>query len=252
MDPESLVLLFAAGLIGGALSAVAGGSSFFTFPALMLSGLTPLVANATNFVGLVPSNITALQAYRIELRKVWPTLTRHFASASLGAGTGSVLLLWIGGDAFRTLVPWLMLVATTLFAAGPWAARRLAAFSPHKNHQSGWLAMVMLFLCSVYGGFFGAGLGVIILASLSVIGYDDIHEANTIKNILISISSIVSVSIYIISGNVSWPHALVLVVGTAIGGYFGGNFARRTPRHVLRFAIIVFGAFLTAFYFWSD
>ena len=195
MDTTIAFLIFGAGLVGGAMSAIAGGASFITFPALLFAGIPPLIANATNFVGLMPGNVAALAADHSELRRLLSGLRAPVITACLGAGVGSLLLLAGGSDLFQTLVPWLMLIATILFAAGPYVRRSLANTHPAGLHSGSPIALAILFVIAAYGGYFGAGLGVILLAALTVFGYDDIHESIIVKNLLISLLSITSVTI---------------------------------------------------------
>ena len=250
-DPFITGLLFLAGVLGGTLSAVAGGSSFFTFPALIYVGLPPLIANATNFVGLMPGNATALPAYWPEIKRLAPQLLLPITITTIGGAVGSILLLAGGGAIFEALVPWLMAFATLMFAVSP----NIRTWTNQQRETplsvSSLSALIIILVMSIYGGYFGAGIGVITLAALSLVGYDDIHEANAVKNLLITLMSLISTGIYIASGTVSWSHGLPLFIGTMIGGYLGGKLARRTPKHILRSGVICFGVFLTAYYFWK-
>ncbi|MFT4716212.1 MAG: putative membrane protein YfcA [Paracoccaceae bacterium] len=247
MDFLTMLLLFVAALIGGGMSAVAGGASFFTFPALLFAGLSPLEANATNFVAMTPGNITALPAFRVELRALGRALIVPSIIGGLGAIVGAVLLLALGGGFFANAVPYLMGTATALFAFAPvlrrLMERRKSSFAKRE------FGLCLLFIAAVYGGYFGAGLGQIMLAVLILIGYSDLHIANAAKNAINSVISLVAVVIYGLTGAVAWPAAIVMVVGASIGGYFGGYFSRRIPQNVLRWAVISFGVILTVFYF---
>lgn len=248
MEFLDALLLFVAAMLGGGLSAVAGGATFFTFPALLFVGLPPLAANATNFVALVPSNIAALPAYGAELRAIGPGLFGLMAVAGLGGFAGAILLLAMGGGVFATLVPYLLGVATVLFAAAPYLRRWFR--SPHDPAKRNVpLAMMLLFGYSVYGGYFGAGLGQIMLAALMLYGVEDFHLANALKNGVISAISLVAVCVYGLSGAVAWPEAIVMMTGAAIGGFFGGRMSKHVPQRVLRYGVIGFGLFLTIFYF---
>ena len=250
-DPLITIVLFCAGILGGVLSAVAGGASFITFPALIYAGLPPMIANATNFVGLVPGNVAALPAYWVEIRRLAPLLLWPITITVLGGAAGSILLLSTGGSTFETLIPWLMAFATLMFAIGPnirvWVNRRRTTALSIRSHS----ALIIILVMSIYGGYFGAGLGVICLAALSLVGYDDIHEANAVKNLLIALMSLIASGIYIASGTISWTHVLPLFLGTMIGGYWGGKIARRTSKRVLRAGITCFGVVLTSYYFWK-
>ncbi|MBE1284801.1 MAG: TSUP family transporter [Rhodobacteraceae bacterium] len=242
----SALWLFVAGCLAGGLNAVAGGATFFTFPALIASGLPPLTANATNFVALVPSNIAALPAFRTELRAEGRALLPLLAVCGVGGVLGAVLLLWLGGGVFERLVPWLMGSATLLFAWAPALRRRFGGQAIRPAVIWG-----MLFGFSIYGGYFGAGLGQIMLAAMVLSGRDDFHMANALKNAVIGWISVLALVVYGVGAAIAWPQALVMMAGAAIGGYWGGTLSRVVPQRVLRAVVIVFGAVLTVYYFWS-
>lgn len=241
---DLLLMLFAIGVLGGAISAVAGGAGFFTFPALIWCGLPPIMANATNFIALTPSNIAALPAYRAELRTLAWALAGPVALAAVGGTCGTVLVLVLGASVFEGAVPYLMGAATFLFAVAghvrDWIER---------VGIGNWFPAVLLFLLSVYGGYFGAGIGQVTLAALMMIGLKEFNQANAAKNLVLVAMSIIPFLIYCLSGLVSWPHAAVMIAGTVIGGYFGGILAQVVSPMVLRWGIIAFGVFLTLYYF---
>jgi len=247
MDILTISFLFGAALIGGGMSAVAGGASFFTFPALLFAGLPPLEANATNFVAMTPANITALPAFRDELRGLGRALFLPSLIAGVGGIAGAFLLLAIGGGFFAQAVPYLMGGATALFAAAPilrkQMERRKSTFAERE------LGLFLLFVAAVYGGYFGAGLGQIMLAVLILIGHTNLHEANAAKNAINSVISLVAVVIYGLTGAVAWPAAIVMVFGASIGGYLGGHMSLRISQKTLRLAVIWLGVVLTGFYF---
>jgi uncharacterized membrane protein YfcA len=245
------LLLFGAGVAAGALNAVAGGATFFTFPALMLSGLTPLVANATNFVALVPSNIAALPAFRAELKTLGRELIAPLATGATGGLIGALALVNLGGDLFASLVPYLMGFATVLFATAPYIRQTVERRNGRPINRGAIAPMLLLFVFSIYGGYFGAGLGQIILATLVLSGYDDFHITNALKNSIIAAISLLSVAVYGFSGAVSLPHAIIMMLGATVGGYLGGSVSKRVPQKALRVGVIVFGALLTIYYFVS-
>ena len=240
----TIAALFGMGVLAGAVSAIAGGASFFTFPVLILSGLPPLAANATNFVALIPSNIAALPAYRKELgamgRALWPPM----AIAVIGGGTGALLLMLASAEVFEAAVPWLLLTATLLFAFAP-TLRRFALRFLRPRPGRRWMPVAGLFLMSVYGGYFGAGLGQIMLAALILVGYEDFLQANALKNAVIGALSLIACVIYVAGGSVDWPAALIVMAGAALGGYLGGAMARKVPLALLRGAVIGIGVILT-------
>ena len=179
MTLETIAILILAGIVGGAWNAVAGGATLFTFPALMLAGLPPVVANATNFLAMLPSNAAALPAYRQELkgvgREIWPLLLVSGA----GAICGSCLLLISEPKTFVALVPFLLLAATSLFAFGGKIRGGLIAMLNRRSLTKP--LYVVLFLSSIYGGYFGAGLGIILLAIVQIMGFTNFHVANSLK-----------------------------------------------------------------------
>lgn len=241
----AMPVLFLAGAVGGAASAIAGGASFFTFPALILAGLPPLVANATNFVGLVPANLAALPAYRHELRAIGRGLVAPFAAGGLGGIAGALLLIGLGADVFTGAVPWLIGFATLLFALAP-RLRLLIVRRTGGRQGHGLAGLASLFLLSVYGGYFGAGLGQIMLAALILMGEGDFHRANALKNAVIGFVSVIACTIYVAGGSVHWPYALVVMAGATLGGYAGGALARKVPVLLLRRVVIGVGVVLTA------
>jgi uncharacterized protein len=247
----SALVLFVAGIAGGALSAAAGGASFVTFPALILAGLSPLAANTTNFVGLITAQPTALAtSYRTELWGLGKRLIPSLVVAGFGGIAGAVLLLHTGESGFAAVVPWLMLLATVMFAAGPAMRAFIAGRVTTPLHGNNLLCLALIFMFSVYCGYFGAGVGMMLLGVLAVFGYDDIHEANAVKNAVVMVSGMVATAIYGLSGPVNWPAALMLVAGSTLGAYAGGIIAKRAPQQALRAGLIGIGALFSAYLFW--
>jgi len=248
MDIWIAVLLFGAGIIGGGVSAIAGGASFFTFPALILAGMPPLMANATNFVALVPSNIAALPAFRSELKQLGRAVLVPMIVGGFGGLIGALTLIYLGGGLFAAAVPYLMGAATFLFATAPWLRKLLHQFHRPDGIRNSPGAMLLLFVFSIYGGYFGAGLGQIILAALILNGHDDFHVANALKNAVISAISLCAVLVYGFSDSVSWIPALIMMAGATIGGFFGGTVSKHVPQKALRLGVITLGSFLTVYY----
>jgi hypothetical protein len=246
VDALGWLILAAGGCIAGIVNAVAGGSSFLTFPLLLAAGLDPLTANITNFIALSPGNVMAMVAYRRELARVGRRLALPIVISASGGLIGSLLLLWSGEVRFARLVPWLILAATLLFALGTWLKGHLASIEGFDGASWRKLSWFLQFLLAVYGGYFGAGMGVVLLATLNLFGHDDLHEANAVKNTLISVFSLVGVVIFVSAGIVSWPHALAVMAGTVFGGFFAIRIARLLPHVVLRYAILVWAVALTA------
>lgn len=248
MNFPELILLVSVGLIGGIWNAIAGGATLFTFPALMAAGLSPVVANATNFLGLLPSNAAALAAYKDELRRAGPVLVKLSLISGAGAATGSVLLLVSDPRTFMVLVPFLLSAATLLFAFGD---KMRAAFLRFAGpSRTSFMAGILLFVVSIYGGYFGAGLGIILLAIAQVIGSTDFHEANSVKNLLATNFTIISIAVFGAGGLIEWSAALPMMAGSSAGGYLGGRWAKRVNQRILRKMVVGFGTILSGVYFW--
>ncbi len=246
------LLLFGAGIAAGFLNAVAGGATFFTFPALLLSGLSPLVANATNFVALVPSNFAALPPFRAELKTLGRELIAPLATGATGGLIGALALVNLGDDLFASAVPYLMGFATALYATAPCIRGVIERRKQTPSTRGTFAQMFLLFGFSIYGGYFGAGLGQIILAALVLNGYVDFHVTNALKNGVIAAISLLAVAVYGFSDAVSFPHAIIMMFGAMVGGYLGGTMSKRVPQNMLRIGVIVFGVLLTTYYFlWS-
>ncbi len=253
MDFLTIAMLFAAGVVGGALSGLVGGASLVTFPALLAIGLPPITAAASNLVAALPSNFAALLADRAQL----PPLDRPFVSLVIatvvGAAIGAVLLLLTPGRMFEILVPLLLGFATVLFAlAGRisrWLRARAAAGAPVMRPMSV-TSVPMLLPVSVYGGYFGAGVGVLALAVLSVATGGDYRAANVTKNIVMGLNTVAASVILVWQGAVSWPPTLVMMAGALIGGFFGGQLARIMPPAAMRVFVVGIGALLTVAFAW--
>jgi uncharacterized membrane protein YfcA len=248
MDIVTTAMLVAAGIIGGAISALVGGAAIVTFPALIAAGLSPVVATATNLVALCPGNLLAAIYDRTQL----PPLDRAFvilvAWSLVGAVIGAVLLLVTPERMFAMFVPALLGFATVLFAyAGrisAWLQARAAGAQRWSHSMMGMLPV------SIYGGYFGAGVGVLLLGVLSVGTRGDYRSANVIKNLVTSLNSMVAASIFIGQGIVSWPATFAMMAGALVGAYIGARIAQVVPREVMRVVVVAMGALLTAAFAW--
>jgi uncharacterized protein len=244
-------ILFVAALLGGIMNAVAGGGSFLTFPTLIVTGVPPIAANATNTVALWPGSIASVGAYRREVRGAPHTLL--LSSASLvGGGLGSVLLLHIPSATFARLIPYLLLLTTLLFAfSRPLAAR----FHKHQGEvrEPSWRVLAGLTLAQLaiatYGGFFGAGIGFVMLAVFGLMGLDDMHVMNGLKMLLVSITNGVAVVIFVVARAVVWPQALFMLAGAIAGGYAGAAVGRRLDPRIVRRVVILTGCAMTLYFF---
>ncbi|GAA1630747.1 sulfite exporter TauE/SafE family protein [Catellatospora bangladeshensis] len=237
---ESLVVL-AAGAAAGGINAVVGSGTLVTFPVLLALGYPPVVANVSNTVGLVPGSLSGAYAYRKDLAGHGPLLLRLGTASVLGAIVGAVLLLWLPPGAFKAIVPVLIGLALVLVVAQPWLARRLAARQPDRAHRVGPLLLLGVFGAGVYGGYFGAAQGVLLLGLLGVLLSTDLVWVNGIKNLLAGLVNGVAALLFIALGMVAWQPALLIAAGSVVGGLVGGRWGRRLPPTALRALIVVIG-----------
>lgn len=237
--------LFTAAAAGGALNSVAGGGSFFTFPTLLFFGVPPVQANATSTVALWPGSVASVGAYRRELaaakRMVIPLSIVSLAGGLIGAK----VLLETPQATFKSLVPWLLLTATLVFAFGNKVVGRLRG---HKAVPA-WVAIAIQAPVAVYGGFFGGGMGILMLASFAAAGMTNIHEMNGLKNWLAVCINGIAVATFVVAGAVYWPQAAVALTGAIAGGYGGASLARRIDPARVRAFVIVVGTGLTVYFF---
>jgi hypothetical protein len=247
MSVFDVVLLFIAGFVSGAANAVAGGGTFLTFGAMTLVGLPPIVANATSSVTQLPGYITSTLAYWTDIRHFWRGALLLCLISALGALAGSLILLALSNPSFRALVPWLLIAATALFAAGPWL--KPAAGPEHRASVGSLMGSLAQFATAVYGGFFGAGMGVMMLATLGLTQAGDYHRLNALKNMLSIVIAIVAILVFVSGGVVAWPHAIVMIPGVALGGYAGVWVAKRVPQAAVRGFVVVVGLLLAFYYF---
>lgn len=274
---DYVILCLAAALAGG-VNAVAGGGTLLTFPALFAalgsSGTAAVVANATSKVALVPGAIAALAGYRNEIRQELRWATLLVVPSLIGGLAGSLLLVLMPGESFKTAVPWLILTAALLFVLQPRIARwtgltprspgakgvgdeeaRLGAAATHAvGHAPGLLAAVISFqfLVAIYGGYFGAGMGILMLSALAMMGMHDIHRMNAVKVFLNLTINGTSVVVFVAGGKVYWPYAAAMAVSSSIGGYVAAHTAKRANKTVVRSIIVVIGFSLAAYYFYRQ
>jgi len=233
---QTAALLFVAAALGGAVNSVAGGGSFIAFPALLFAGVPPVAANATNTIALWPGTVASAVAYRRELREARRELVPLGIAGLVGGLAGSILLLRTAERTFVLLIPWLMLFATVLFSFGGAITRRLTRGA----RASLGLAAVAQLSISVYGGYFGGGMGIMTLAVLSLVGMTDIHRMNALKTVLASLVNGVAAIAFVIAGAARWAPGFVMMAGALIGGYAGAAIARRIdPKRVRRLVLVV-------------
>ena len=249
---HTIVFLFFAGVLGGALNAVAGGGSFIAFPALLFSGVAPIQANATNTVALWVGQTASTGAYRKHLdisRRVMIPLT---VTSLIGGVAGAYLLLHTPAQTFLRVLPWLMLGATLLFIFGSRLSRGSKSGVAHDASASA-LTVAALFelIVAVYGGYFGGGVSILNLAMLAAVGMTDIHAMNALKVVLAGIINGVAVITFIWYGAVVWKPGIVVTVGALIGGYFGAHYAQKLPPAWIRAFVIAVGTGMTLYFFWK-
>jgi uncharacterized membrane protein YfcA len=245
-------LMFIAAFIAGLVNSIAGGGMLLVFPLLIWLGLDPKVSNATSTVALWPGLFGGLFGYRREVTDSSLILMRLGAVSLVGGGIGAWLLIVTPSPTFARLVPFLILFATVLFMLQAPVNRWLRVPSPTSGSQKKWwtIAIIVQFFSAMYGGYFGAGNGIWMLAAMGLLGLHDIHRANGIKNFLgICINSI-AVLAFSISHLVSWPRALLMAVAALFGGYLGATTAQRVGQTVIRRAIVVIGFVITAVMLW--
>jgi uncharacterized membrane protein YfcA len=252
MSLPNILVLIAAAFAAGIINSIAGGGTLITFPVLVWLGLDPKIANATSTVALWPGLFGGLFGYRRELENSSAILLRLGLTSVIGGGIGAWLLIWTPSPTFARLVPFLILFATLLFMAQGPINRRLrfdpAAGAPKASWWFG--AIVFQFFSSMYGGYFGAGNGIMMLAALGLLGMRDINRANGIKNFLgICINSIAVLS-FAITLLVIWPVALVMAGAALLGGYVGAHVAVRVQQIMIRRAIVTIGFVITFVMLW--
>jgi uncharacterized protein len=242
------MLLFCAGLLGGAANAMAGGASLITFPAMMAAGLAPIPANASNALAVVMGNVTGFWAERRRLSGMMWGLLPTCLAAGCGGAAGAVFLLVTPEQVFTLIVPVLIGAATVIFgfskAIQSWVAIRFGS-----NSERFRVALVVP--TAVYGGYFGAGMGVIFMAVLSATTAWDLRTANAAKNLFAVIANFAAIAIFISQGLIAWPETIVMMAGCVAGGNVGAKLLGVVPAPAMRAGIVVIGVVMTAFYVWK-
>jgi uncharacterized membrane protein YfcA len=248
VTPIELILAALAAAAGGAINAIAGGGTLVTFPAIVALGVPPLVANATNTVSLWPGSLGSVWGYRQHLGNLRPWLVRFTIPSLIGGAAGGWLLLATGEQRFAQIVPWLVLAATLLFMAqGPvqrWAHGHQAPVPPEVPPPG---VLAWQFGVAVYGGYFGAGMGILMLAAIGFMGHTDIHRMNGLKNWSGTCINAVAAMVFVASGVVNWPLAGAMIVGAIVGGYGGARLAQRVGREAVRKAVVAIGIAATGY-----
>jgi uncharacterized membrane protein YfcA len=250
LDIIEILLLFAGGLLAGFINVMAGGAGFMTFPLLLAAGMSEIEANASNFVAVLPANVVGTVVYRHQLTSVRRHLGFRLFLAALGGVIGSWILIATGEAAFRLVIPWLLLFATVSFALGPWIKLKLERDFAFDGSRWLWLSFLLEFLVFVYGGYFGLGMGILMFAIYSIFSAMTIHQANAIRNVTITLMTLISIVIFAQAGIIRWAPSLVMMSGAMTGGYFTAKVAMRIPHHLVRKGILVWAVCLTALSFW--
>ena len=240
-----IALLLSAAFVAGALNAVAGGGSFLTLPALVFVGVPPVVANATGTVALLPGYAAGAWGFREDTAPPPGLSMRLLVALSLiGGAAGAALLLVTSNEMFAIIVPWLLLVATILFAFGPQLRELLAGGKPSTAKATAGVLAV-----AVYGGYFNGGLGILLLALFGLLGQTQLNAMNGLKNLVSTLLTAIAVAVYAVGGVVNWRYALLMMLAATAGGYIGARVARRIPAQWLRWGIVATGLVMTGIFF---
>ncbi len=245
MSVATYALLFFAAVVGGAINSVAGGGSFVAFPALLFAGVSPVAANATNTIALWPGSVASAVAYRRELGDVKRELVPLGTASLVGGIVGSVLLLRTSDHTFVLLIPWLLLFATLLFSFGGAVTGKITG---GKQASLGVAVGAQLFI-GLYGGYFGGGIGIMMLAVLSLLGMTDIHRMNSLKAVLGTLVNGVAVVTFVAAGAVAWAPGSVMILGGIAGGYAGAAIARRVEPRTVRRLVLAVAWIMTGYFF---
>lgn len=241
-------LLVVSAFLAGAINSVAGGGTFLTFPALLMAGVPPINANATSTVAVCPGALASAYGYRRELMALEQvSLPEMLLISVVGGLAGAFLLLWTPQPLFAALVPWLLAFATALFIFGPQAS----AWLRRRVHMGRGTLLTVQFFIALYGGYFGGGIGILMLAALGVFGLADLHAMNGLKTLLSGVLNAVAVLTFVAGGVVFWTQAAWMTAACIAGGYAGAAIARRLPPSVIRRFIIVIAIAMTVYFFWT-
>ncbi len=240
-------MAFGAAFLAGAINSVAGGGTLVSFPALIWLGLNSVAANATSTVAIWPGTVGSAWGYRRELRSAEARFLALIVPSLIGGLIGAVLLRYTPTATFDSMVPYLILFATLLFMAQEPIQRMLKTAEAGAHRSTRWLVGGMLFqLCvGLYGGYFGAGIGILMLAALSILGLQDIHEMNSLKVIFGGSVNGIAAAYFIWARMVYWPYVLLMAIAAILGGYFGAGTARRMGQQAVRRVVIAIGLGMT-------
>ena len=248
------ILLLLAGLLGGAVNSLAGGGSFIVFPALLFAGVPPVLANASNTYAALPGYVSGAVGYWKSVAPYKDRLVIYGLIAAVFGYVGAELLLVVSDEQFSKVVPWLMAFAVLSFIFGN---RINATLRARGGGRSGMkllgtvLILSLLAAVSVYGGFFNAGLGILLLAFLAMAGMSDMHAMNGLKLFISSTIAVVAVARFVLNGSIDWYHGSIALVGVTAGGYIAARLAQHIPTQWIRVGVIVYGIAMTLYFFWT-
>jgi hypothetical protein len=253
------IALFGAACAAGMINAVAGGGTLVTFPVLILFGVPPVIANATSTLSLVVGTAGSLYGFRRNIAEVRHWFKTFIPISLVGGWLGSFLLTHGKESTFSNLVPYLVLFATLLFMLQGVVKRRVAHEVAVEGSPEGGthtnkhliVAMVFQFFVSVYGGYFGAGIGILMLASLGFLGFSDIHKMNTLKNVIGSLINLIAAIWFTSCGLIDWPVMGVMTIGAIAGYYLGATYSQRLSQEKTRYLVTAIGLIITAVMFWK-
>ena len=251
MTSAQASLITASGVFAGMINSVAGGGSFLTLPVLVSCGLPSIAANATSTIALWPGTLASFGAYRREMAAQKSLAVALGLVSLVGGAIGAWILLHTPQLTFDRLLPWLTLFATVLFGFGPRVAAGLKlSLGEGDDHKSLLGTGTLQFVVAVYGGYYGAGAGIMMLAILALLGMKNIHAMNAFKTLLNAAFNATAILVFILQGIVHWPEALWMMAGGIMGGYGGAWLARRTPPALIRALVIFTGVVTTGYFFW--
>lgn len=236
------------------LNSIAGGGTFITFPALLFAGVPPISANATNTFASCSGYISGAYAFRKELHAHKRELPKYIVISLIGGITGAWLLLQTPESLFREAIPWLLLFATLLFVFGARLNSIFRQFASSHHYASligGPLLMLMLLGICIYGGFFNAGLGIIILSYLVVAGYNNINTMNGLKLLISSCVSLIAIMLFIYDGIIAWYQGIIVLLGSLLGGYVAAHVSRLLPQKLIKNMVIVASVIITTYFFYD-
>ncbi|GAA2989063.1 sulfite exporter TauE/SafE family protein [Actinokineospora diospyrosa] len=241
MSPWEGVLVFVAGVLAGGINSVVGSGTLITFPVLLAVGYPPVVANISNGMGLVPGSVSGAIGYRDQLVGQRTRLLRLGAASTTGGIIGAILLLVLPSSAFEAIVPVLIAIALILVVAQPWLARKLAERQAERHPHGGVGLLAAVFVVGVYGGYFGAAQGILLMGIMGILLQESLQRVNAIKNVLAAVVNLASGLVFVFVADVAWWAFALIAVGSTIGGVIGAKVGKKLSPTVLRGVIVVVG-----------